>query len=663
MASPFARSRDVQVGGAPKLPDPRDVLDALALAGVYERAGAGAAGVVWDRPDKGPGRKRSSILLTVATILFVAGGVGLFFMVRDRRAKAHAQAEAILAQVETDMAAAKPQSLGTLEQSIGHAFELESRSPRAALVWLRERALVGMIKGGGDVAFEDAIARAKEVGVPEPKIAFAHVASFLFQGDTAGALSVLSKWDQPAAQDAWYQLVAGAALERAGDARSIERYSAAARLDPSSVAAEIALARAMAIDGDPQKAGELAKAFRAKYKDRPEGPALVSLAWGRDPMRSDPPADVAELPKVAADLPVSLKAVPHAIAALRAVDKHAPDEAKAEVSKGLSATWSPGISTWLGDIAIETGDEQLARKAALSAVSFSAVYPPARVLAARVALLGGRLDEALKAVEEIDQSAVPVLVVRAVAAYERADADGLGRAWGAVPQELRSAPFVRALSISSEVLEGRVLLGPEKIVDLARSEAPWGDVVAMDLALDTGDLATAEKIGAEWGDAPRPPRALRLARLARYQGKLDVADKLMERAFTGTVTPRAILEEIYLSVAKEKAGDVAATLKKYPLVLGSLSSWAAAYGVASGGKADEARAKSTTLELPPAAAPLPARTLVAAALGAMKDRRRAGEMVKPLLGAGIVNPDVGAAAVTAGYKKVETPGKRPSYVQ
>jgi tetratricopeptide (TPR) repeat protein len=667
LPNPFGKtSRDLGPGlqpGKAKMPDPRDVLDALALAGVFEPPQAGPRAASWDRPERTPGRRRGSVFLTIVTVLFVAGGVGLFFFVRDRRNKAHLEAESVLARVETEMAAGKPQSFGAIEQSIGRAFDLESRSPRAALVWLRERALVGLVRGGGDIAFEDAVARAKEVGVPESKVAFGYVASFLFQGDTAGAAAVLPKWDGPAGEDAWYQLLAGATLERAGDPRAIDRYAAAARLDPTSVVAEISLARAIAIDGDAQKAAELAKAFRVKYTDRPEGIALLALAWGRDPMHGEPPPEVNELARVAPDLPVSLKAVPFAVAALRAVEKHAPADARAEVTKGLAVVTSPGMATWLGDIAIEAGDEQLARKAALSAVSFSAVYPPARVLAARVALLGGRLDEALKAVDELDQASPPVAIVRAAASYERADSDGLGRAWSAIPQEMRSAPYLRGLSIASEVLEGRVSLSHEKLVDLAASEAPWGDIIAMDLALDAGDVATADKIASTWGDDPRPPRALRLARLARYEGKLDVADKMLERALVGTVTARVLFEQIYLLVAKEKAGEVAALLKKYPLVLGSLSSWAAAYGVASSGKAEEARAKTTTAELPPASAPLPARLIVASALGAMKDRRRAGDIVKSLLASGIVNPDVGAAAVAAGFKKVEGPGKKVTYVQ
>ena len=45
--------------------------------------------------------------------------------------------------------------------------------------------------------------------------------------------------------------------------------------------------------------------------------------------------------------------------------------AKDEVQKGLAVADGPGVAAWLGSIALDTGDEQLARKAALAAVSFS----------------------------------------------------------------------------------------------------------------------------------------------------------------------------------------------------------------------------------------------------------------------------------------------------
>ena len=90
------------------------------------------------------------------------------------------------------------------------------------------------------------------------------------------------------------------------------------------------------------------------------------------------------------------------------------------------------MATQLGFFAIKAGDERLARKAALRALQFSALYVKARVLASRVALLGGRLDEAKKAIEEIDPKTTEVAVVRAVLAYETLDGSELASALDAL---------------------------------------------------------------------------------------------------------------------------------------------------------------------------------------------------------------------------------------
>src|SRR5262249_51721643 len=152
----------------------------------------------------------------------------------------------------------------------------------------------------------------------------------------------------------------------------------------------------------------------------------------------------------------------------------------------------------LGSIAIATEDEALARKAALTAVSFSAVYPPARVLAARVALLGDRLDEALKATEEFDATSVDVAIVRAAAAYERVDGDGLSRALDPLSPDAKKLSVIFPLAFAQDELVGRSRLKPDKILTMAEDEAPWSDLVAMDLALDLGDLDTAQKIATSW---------------------------------------------------------------------------------------------------------------------------------------------------------------------
>ncbi len=638
-------------GSAPTatMAHPRDILDALTLAGVFEPPGAGTSAVFkWDKPVEKIGR-RGSIFLVILTIVFAGGSFGIFYKVREKRQEQHLVAENVLKTIENDLHASKASDLPTIEKNFNNVFELDSRSPRAAIDWVRERAMVGLLRGGADVAFEDGTTRAREVGLREDTLAFAQVASFLFNGDTVGAAALLSRFDGPAAKDPWYQLLAGATLERAGDSRGIERYAAASRLDPDLVVAQVALVRAMAIDGDPTKAAELAKQFRVKYPDRAEGAALVALAWARDPNRTEQaPPEANDAMTRATELPLSLAAVPHAIGAVRALDKHSLEEAKSEVQKGLLVADGPGIAAWLGSIAIQAEDEQLARKAALTAVSFSAVYPPARMLAARVALLGDRLDEALKATEELDPSTTDVAIVRAAASYERADADSLGRALDAVGDAARKQPALAPLSLSQDVLAGKAKI--PKLAAVAEDEAPWADLVAMDFALDTGDLDGADKIAVAWKALEKKPLpALRLSRLARYEKRLDDAETFSLIALTGgSPTFRTLTERVFVLVARGKAGEVGPLLAKHSAVLGPMATWLAAYANASNGKAGDALGKTSSIDPPPVTAPMPQRMMVAAALGAMRDRRRGYEAVKALIDQGMSNPDLAAAGVPYG---------------
>ncbi len=642
------------------VPEARDVLDALALAGVFEK-GDGAAKGAWERAGA-PARRRGSLPLLVLTMLVVGGGIGGFFYMKTQREKAHATAEAELTTIEGNLRKSDAALLPETEKSFTHVFEIDSRSDRAALDWLHERALKGLLSGGDDIAFEESMNRAREVKVQEKDLVFAQIGSFLFTGDTVGAASLITKWDQACTQDAWYQLMSAAALERAGDARAKDRYEAATKLDPELLIAHIGLIRTTAMDGEPQKAMELAKAFRTKYPDRIEGQALVALAWARDPARPEaPPPEVAETIAKGANLPLPLRTVPHALAALQAADKHDYPTVKAEVQAGLASVDSPGMASWLGLVALETGDENLARKAALAAVGFSAIYPPARVLAARVALLGDRLDEALKATEDLDPTSPDVAVVRAAAAYERIDATALGGALEAVPIEGRKLPFLNALTTSQDVLLGRLRLPPDQLLELANDDAPWSDVVAMDLALDTGDLETAAKIAEGWkGTEDRALRALRLARLARYQGKLDDADKYSLTALNGgSVTTRSLAERVAVLVARERPQEAGPLLAKFPLVLGALSGWLSGYAVASAGKVDDARGRTASLEPPPSLAPAPARVIAGISLAAMKDRRRGPDYVRDLWAAGLINPDTIRAGEAFGLKAPPPPKQPP----
>ena len=643
-------------GDGQPIPEPRDVLESLQIAGVFEPDGAvKPQGLAWDAAEKGKRRIKSYALLAGALVVLVGSGIGTLAYVRDKRAKAHLQAEADLAKVDARLAAADASTLDADEKIIGHAFELDSRSPHAALTWLHERAMLGLLKGGESVSFEDHVARAKEVGVEEKKIAFANIASFLFQNDTAGAASAIAKWDGKADDDAWYQLLAGATFERAGDARAIERYNAAAKLDPELVIAQILRGRAMAIDGDPAKAVQLAQEFRKTYPARVEGPALVALAWSRDPTHGDPPPEVKEVIDKGPALPVSLKAVPHAARAILAIEDHKYDEARPAIQTGLGLVDSPGTAAWLGSIALQAGDEQLARKAALSAVSFSAVYAPARVLAARVALLGARLDEALKAAEDLPASSPDVAVVNAAVAYEKLDAERMSRAFEALPDEAKKLPFLVALDRGRLALGGNpaAVLPSDKALDHADDEAPWSDLVAMDVALDTGDTDLADKIAAQWKAEARPLRALRLARLARYENRLEDADRFSKVAIeNGTVTTRVLAERVFVLVAMSKSDQALAVFKSYPNVGGPSAKFLKAYALASHAKGEEARAILSQEEAPPTLAPLPARVYAAAAYGATKDTKRGGDYLKALAAGGWLNPDVVVAAEKTGAGKL-----------
>lgn len=660
------KARPAPPAERPIAPHPRDVLDALSLAGVFEPPAERAAGAAaWAQPELGPRRKGAATLIS-GMALFLAASAGVYFFYRHKRAEEHLQAEALLSTVESQLASSKPDVLGDTERELTRVFQLESRSPRAALDWARERAMVGLVKSGADVAFEDSMGRAKEVGIPDEKMAFARVASFLFQGDTAGAAAVLPRWDGPAGIDPWYEVVAGATLERAGDARARDRYATAARLDPRLLVAQFAQARATAIDGDAHEAMQLAQALRRSVPDRAEPLALVALAWGRDVNRDSLPVppEVDDLARRSDELPSGLRFVPHAVAALRAFDKRAWADAAAEVQRGLAVADTPGSAVWLGTIALPLGNEALARKGALQALQFSAVYEPARALAARVALLGDRLDEALKATEDLEASSPDVAVVRAAASYERVDADGVVRALEALAPEARKLPFLASLDMAADALSGALQLDSMHLLTMASDDPPWSDVIAMDTALDTGDLPSADKIAASWGkdSEGRALRALRLARLARYEGRLEQADVLSQTALDhGTVTPRVLWERAFTLVARNRAGEVGPLISRYPLVLGPLATWLSAYATASNGNLEAAKGKTSAVDPPPTTAPIEVRAVVAAAFGAMKDKHRGADYVKEVLATGSLHPDLVAAALELGFHKVEHGKRKPTY--
>ena len=209
-------------------------------------------------------------------------------------------------------------------------------------------------------------------------------------------------------------------------------------------------------------------------------------------------------------------------------------------------------------------------------------------------------------------------------------------------------------------------LDAAKLAALANDDdAPWSDLIAMDIALDAGDLAGADKIAGGWGkeSESQPLRALRLARLARYEGRLDAADALSQAALdSATVTPRVLWERAFTLVARNRLGRGRAP--PGPVSAGARPAGDLAQRVRDGaasGSVEAAKGKTASIDPPPPSATLGARVVAAAAFGAMKDRRRGGDYVREVLATGSLHPDLVAAALALGFHKVDHGRRRPTY--
>lgn len=608
-------------------PPPSVLFEHLARVGMFEPSGGAAP--AWEQAPKQ--KARGTWFLLALCVLLSGAGVGGWQYAKKVKAARAERALALTNEVDRMLEGGGVAELKATDQKLSEAFDLDSRSQRAARLWLENRVLRALWLDEESRGIDSAIYRGRETGLPEKDLAFGRMAGFLVEGDLAGAAAQLPKWDNFAGHDAMYQLAAGAVLERAGDLRAIERYEAARSLDPKLVAADVLVARLALLELGKERAAPAIAALRAKVGDAPSVRALEALGWVVDPARGDePPAGAKLSPDDVAKLPAPLSCVPPMLEAAHYVRTGDHDKLASALDAAIRSADSPALAADLGFLAIEAGDEALARKAALRAVSFAALYPKARTLAARVALLGGRIDEAQKAVEQLDPASADVAVVRAVAAYESLEPSDVDAALRVLGPAQSSRTFA-ALAAGSGVLLGTKYPAATDVPSLRDPSVPWGEIVVVDAALDQGDLATAESVlTSRAGEALGPVYLLRLARLRRYENKTSEAVSASARALEGNVTAPLLIERAYDLVAAEDLSGARTLIAKYPAVLGPLSGWLAAFVDAHAKDKNEqaqALARVAKLDLPPDASALAIRVLALRALVAMGDKR-----AKPYLG-------------------------------
>ena len=627
-------------------PDPRTVLKHLSKVGVFEPEGGAAP--AWERA---PRERSRGGWVFIAAIVVVAGlGIGGYQYARHRTAVRLEQAKEINRRVAVELDSADVNALKGTDDQLSKVFELNSRSETGARLWLENRVLNALLMPGEAVGIDSGYHRARKVGLGEDRLAFGKMASYLVEGDVAGAAAFLPKWDKRAGDDAHYQLMAGVVLEQAGDARALERYQLAKKLEPKAAVFDLFLARAALMQTGSEASKAIVNAAVRNLGDRPASRALRGLAWALDSGRTPkPPGDAIVTAEQAKQLPVPLQFVPPVVSALIARGEGKSKEQSASLKRALSVSTNPGIATWIGFLAIAAGDEKLGRRAALRALKYNAAYPRARALAARVALVGGRLEEAKKAIEQLDPRSPEVLVVRAVVAYETGDASELKAAVGALdPAVAKLAPFA-GLTAAGGVVSGAKYPAKEALQTMASPTVPWGEIIAIDSALDSGDLEFAATLLTPSAQSARPVFEVRRARMLRYQSKLDEAAKALQAAGSGgaKMPARLLLERIYWSVASKKYKDARDLLAKYPSTLGPMSEWVKVLVDASAGQVAQANVKAAQLEPPSPAAPLVLRVLGGRALAAAGDRRGKG-YVGSLMGAAPKHPDVVIAAKAIG---------------
>lgn len=659
--APFAPARPFAPPAAPGLPDahvpvvpapepdvpsPEDVLAALETAGLFERhAGFGAP--AWDRPAR-EARRRGPLVVWLVSLVAVVGATALGYRtIAERRARDRVAAEQIVLEVEEALRTADRGTFEPVEKRLAHAFELDSRSPSAARAWLRERVVRALLEGGEGIAFQDALARAESLGVPEAELAAGRIASFLVQHDTAGAVAALARADAVASRDATYQLVAGATLERAGDPRARDRYAAALALDPRLALAEILWVRESVLEANAGDALERARSFSAGAPGRADGSALVALASVASGQAEVSEADATVLATRAGELCAPLAAVPAVIEALNARDAAAVTKA---IRRALAHADVPSLSTWVGRIAFARGDEASARAAALQAIGQSPAYAPGRLLAAQIALEQGHVADALAATADLGLEQPEVAVLVAAAAYETLDVARLDQALAAVPAAARSDARLKTAEAARDLLAARGgKITPAAIAALAAQPGPLARVVALDVALETGELDVARKLAADPGARPSPSLRVRLARLARYEDRLDDAARESALAIeAGLVTPRSLAERALVLAAQDKPAEVGALFKAWPTASPALARQLRAYALAAHGKPDDAARVLGPEARPDDDAPLPVRLWAAMAFAAAKDAKRGRPALEPLLAAGYPSPDAVAAAKRLG---------------
>lgn len=611
-----------------------EILSQLALVGVFE--GGQESQPQWERAPRE--RNRSLWVLAGAAVLVAGAAVGGVDYARSVAERKTQEAAALCDEVAAELRTGRREAIASTDERLSRVFELDPNSPRAARLWLENRVMHWLVRGASE-GIEGAIQRQRRLGASPEEVAFGTLAVRLAEGDVPGALGVLARADDQAKGDPLYQLLAGLALERVGDARCLQRYESAIAGDARLRIARVLRARALL---SMRGAAEAEDVLQGIEPSSVEGKALALLGAALAPMEEaqDQPATGLD-GLVIGDLPVVLRWIPSLWRARSAISAGGGDEVEALIEEALETVDTPDAAVRIGELALAADSPALVRQAALRAMSLSAVHEPARLLAARAAVDMGRYDEGLRAIEGIDTKHPAALSLRAVAAYERGDAVALGDASDALRGTGEAADAQPAVALLPALLVGGRLPRELPTETLSRPEALWGRLVLADAALLRGQTQrAAERIAALPPDSAAVAR--RLAQLARLGGRTDDALKHSARALDGSPTAPALIERVLCLLNAKRVDEAREAVTARGSLLGPLAPWLAVLADIEQGVLPRAKARAATLPEPPAESPLVLRLAVARALVGLGDRARGGPLLAQVRRQAPRHPEVSA---------------------
>jgi hypothetical protein len=419
-----------------------------------------------------------------------------------------------------------------------------------------------------------------------------------------------------------FQLLAGVVFERTGNPEALERFNRAATLEPDLKLAHLLAARLAVLQLGPERAKPTLDLASAHLGQGPAVQVLSGLAWA-----SAPPSNVAapEPPSAEAlsDLAPFLRQTANAVEAVRAHREGHPEKVDPAFQRALAPSAPPALAAWIGYQALQAGDIPVARAAVVEAMDLSAPRDDSKALAVRIALADGRLAEAQAAARTLDPSSRDALLIETVTAYENLESLQTSKLSASLPSDAAAGGTLQALRSSSKIMLGQLRSKGNLLTELSNDAQVWGPLVALDLALDSGQLDFAQQIlDAHPKSVELPAYAARAARLRRYRGQLDAALGLIAPLLQAkSPSLRVGVEAVLGFVEAGRATAAQSTLDQFADVAGDLGPWLTGFVECSRGRATGAVKHLSKLSLPAKNEPLLLQTLALRALAAAKDRR------------------------------------------